>query len=91
MQRLPPVRCKRIELWLMRLLTANHRHAAICPLEALITDVVFEFLVPDSGANGAGQVIIGSVGADDGSQIGLFGSEEAGTQLSIRRHADTVT
>jgi len=43
---------------------------------------VFEFLVPDSVANGAGKVLISSTGAER-SQIGLFGSEEAGAAVAI--------
>src|SRR5712692_7159178 len=74
-----------------RLLTANHRHAAICPFETLVTNIMLELFVPYCAANGVGQNIVGGIGADNSTQICLFSSEKTGTQLAISGQADTVT
>src|SRR6266849_5084809 len=74
----------------LRLLPANHRHTTVCALKPLITDVVFEFLVPYRTANRISQYIIRSIGADNSTQVCLLSRKEAGTQLSIGGQADAV-
>src|SRR6266446_9592995 len=74
----------------LHLLPSDHRHTAIGTLEALIANIVLEFLVPDGTANRSGQCVIGGIGPDNGAQVRLFGGEEAGTQLSICGQADAV-
>lgn len=61
-----------------KVLAADHGHTAIGAFETFVTDVVFEFFVPDGPADSGGKIIIGSIGTDDCSQVGFFGGEEAG-------------
>lgn len=75
----------RLPLQEIRRLAADHRHAAVCPFEAFVADVVLEFFVPDGLAERRSQVIIGSVGANDRAEIGLLSGEEAGAELPICR------
>src|SRR5579884_2687301 len=75
---------------LMGILAADHRHAAICALESLVTDIMFEFFVPDGAAYHLCQFLVAGIGAHDGTQVGLLSSEQAGTQLAVGGQTDTV-
>src|SRR5579859_1808918 len=69
---------------------ADHRHAAVGAFEAFVSDIVFQFLVPDGLAQCLRERFIGGTGAQNGAQIGFFGGEETGAKLPVGGQPDAV-